>query len=179
MRSRVRASAFGFGTMKRLIAALAFCLWPAASQAMVVADTRVLSVAELEARGISIEVTPPLGQTDIYSVRINIRGGDTGDVFQSMEMDIAERSIDTDFISTDVKKAGIRDSKRWAKIVRDSSKRKKSLSVTLARGEVPRCYIKFVYRLPVQDGIAVLGWFYCVLSEVVTSGDAKPPSTHA
>ncbi len=160
--------------MKALVAAIAVCLLPVATQAMVFADTRVLCLAEFEARGISIEAAPALGQTDIYFVRITIRGGDPDVVFQSMEMDVAERNIDSDFTSTDVKKTGIRDSKRWAKIVRNLSTRTNSMSFSIARDEVPRSYIKFNYHLPDRDGIAVFGWFYCLLSDVIHNAEQSP-----
>jgi hypothetical protein len=147
--------------------AIVSCLLVSAQSAaaMVYTDSRVVSLAELAREGIRVEVRRPAGLSGRVYVSVEVLAVDR--TFQSMEFSVVDKPLDADFASTDPKKVGIRESKRWAKEERSSSTEKKVMTFPLTRAESSRCYVRLRFTLPPnpKDGLPVFGSYYIIVSD--------------
>ncbi len=165
--------------MKALLAASAFVLLPCAARAMVYSDSRVLSLAEMDAYGVEISATRGAEAGQGMLVTVSVLPGFGSRTYQSMSYSVLEREPDEDFASTDARKSGIRDTKRWAKEVRGGSTAKVIWAFVLSDQEVPRSYLVVRFNLPPRNGIPVFGSFYFLPRDLrkEASQPSPPPRT--
>jgi hypothetical protein len=151
------------------------------ASAMVLGDSRVLSQAVMEELGVQIEVAELPGPKDARRIWITatVRPLDPGRKFRYLGYSILEKKLDADFESTDAKKAGIRDAKKWAKEIRGEISDKSSLRFPISEGEIPYGYIVVHFNLPPKDGIGVFGTYYLPLRAIERAPKPSPAPTDA
>jgi hypothetical protein len=156
------------------LAALLLILASTAS-AMVVLDSRVLSLSGMQELGVEVEVTEAPGPKSARKIWITttVQPLSKDRKFRFLGFSILEKEIDADFASPE--KAGLRDAKRWAKEVRGEVHEKPFLRFSVSEAEIPNGYIVVHYSLPKEAGIGDFGSYYLLLRDLKREAEPPPP----
>ncbi|HET7535015.1 MAG TPA: hypothetical protein VFJ90_01075 [Candidatus Didemnitutus sp.] len=143
---------------------------------MVYSDSRVLSQSQMEEFGVQVEMVELPGPKDARRIwiTVTVRPVGEGKKFRRLGFSVLEKALDADFASTDARKGGIRDTKKWAKEIRGEIIEKSFLRFSVSDAEIPCGYIVVHFDLPKDAGIAVFGTYYLPLAEI--KSEANQPS---
>lgn len=154
------------------IATLLLTLASSAS-AMVFVDSRVVSLSQMEELGVQVEITEVPGPKDARKIWIaaTILPLSQEKKFCQVGYSILAKELDADFASTDAKKGGIRDAKKWAKEIRGENSEKPFLKFSVSKAELPNGYIVVHFQLPDDGDIPVFGIYYLPLKDLKEEAD--------
>ena len=138
------------------------------ASAMVVGDSRVLSQADLKDLGVQVEATEFPGPQGVRKIWITATflPWDLAKQFRSLGYAILEKPLDADFATTDPRKAGIRDAKKWAREIRGAISEQPLIRFNVFENELPCGYIVVHLVLPHEAGIPVFGTYYLPLKDI-------------
>jgi hypothetical protein len=154
--------------MKTLRIVILLLMLSASMQAMIYSDSRILSLSEMNELGIQIESAELPGPSHLrrIAVTVSVFPVAKGNRFVSTSYSILEKAPDADFASSDGRKSGVRDSKRWAKEIRGETSQKPIFTFNVAPDELPYGYLVVHLTLPRKDGIGVFGLYYFLLRDL-------------
>lgn len=164
------------GRMKTIAVLSCLVLFRLTAGAMVCSDSRVVTLEELAREGIELDVRHSGRPTHRIFVAVRVLALDK--TYQSMAFSVLDRIIDEDFKRNESRTKNLRDVRKWAREVRGSDTKKKTMTFFLSPDEVSRCYVVLNFSLPPKEGLPVFGTYYVLMAETGKKEYRSPePST--
>ncbi len=128
--------------------------------------------------GVTIERLPAPETAHDLRIRVTVNPMTGPGKYRGADLVVYDRALDESFTSSEGLRVGVRDAKRWSKVVRNEDSGATIITFIVSPSEVPCGYISIHYSdLPPRDGIPVVSGNYYFLISEMTKETNKPVET--